>query len=481
MARDYILFYLNGRRFQVGGRDAFGRVADFLRGGPRLVGTKISCAEGACGACAVLKGRSSGGRLSYRAINSCIHFLYQLDCSHVVTVEGVSQDGTLSAVQDALLAAQGAQCGFCTPGMVVALTAAQEQGVAPDDLPEALSDNLCRCTGYLSILEAGRSVDRDAYRPLAELYPDTAMAADFAAHRDVPVEIQAGAGTLYVPATLPGAARLKDAHPEVLVVSGATELGVPPAAEAGAATALLSLGNVRELSEVRHDGDTLVLGAGATWTQVEEAARTVLPELSAYLRRFAAPQLRNVGTVAGSIVQGSPIADSLPPLLVLEAQVDLVDAAGERTVPVKDFTRDDGAGGVTRVLRPGELVRRVRLPLRRAGQALRLFKVSGRRGFDRSIVSAAFLLDAEADRGRAVRIALGGVGPRVMRLPRTERFLAGRPLDEPSLRAAGAVLRAEIAPVTDGRASAEYRGLLAENLLLKFFHSLDRPGTEGGL
>ena len=470
MTRDYILFYINGQRIQLAGPLVFRRLSEFLRDERHLLGLKIVCAEGACGSCSVLKGEWEDGAFRYRAVNSCLQSLFQLDGTYIVTVEGLEQGGTLSAVQDAMIAAHGAQCGYCTPGFVVALTAAQEQGVTAEGLPEALSDNLCRCTGYVSILEAGRGVTGTNYRPLSQLYPPEGMATDFDARRADFIEIEAGGRTLFAPATLEEAVQVRRAHPEAVIVAGATELAVPPAAALEDGRALLSLGRIAELSEVRRDGDALILGAGATWTQVEAAARTHCPELSAYLRRFAAPQLRNVGTVAGSIVQGSAIADSLPPLLVLDAALEVADAAGRRVVPVSKFSPGDCEGG---------LVSRVFVPLPWPRQTLRLFKVSGRRGFDRSVVSAAFLLEMGGGRIGSLRIALGGVGPRVLRLPHTEEFLEGLPLEEASMRAAGETLRAEIAPVSDGRGGAEYRGLLAENMLMKFFYSLDAR-TLGG-
>lgn len=470
MTREYIFFYINGQRVQLDGPLVLRRLSEFLRDERHLLGTKIVCAEGACGSCSVLKGQMEDGTIRYQAVNSCLQLLYQLDGAHIVTVEGLGQGEALSAVQEAMVAAHGAQCGYCTPGFVVALTAAQEQCLPAEDLADALSDNLCRCTGYLPILEAGRGIAGGAYRPLAQLYPPEPMIADFSVHRGEAVEIRAGGRMLLAPATLEGAVQVKSAYPDAVVVAGATELAVPPSAALDEGRALLSLGRIPELSEVRCDGETLTLGAAATWTEVEAAAKTVCPELAAYLRRFAAPQLRNVGTVAGSIVHNSPLADSLPPLLVLEASLEVAEAAGRRLVALRKFSRSDIGGG---------LVSRVFVPLPRPGQTLRLFKVSRRRGFDRSVVSAAFLLEASAGVIRSVRIALGGVGPQAARLPRTEEFLKGRPLEEATLRAAGGVVRTEIAPVSDGRAGAEYRGLLAENMLLKFFHSLDSHSLEG--
>lgn len=464
MLRGYIFFYINGQRVQLGGPSVFWRLSEFLRDQSRLTGTKIVCAEGACGSCSVLQGRMEAGTLRYRAVNSCLLSLFQLDGSHIVTVEGLTPGEATSAVQSALIAAHGAQCGYCTPGFVVALTAAQEQRIAAADLPGALSGNLCRCTGYLPMLEAGCGIKPGTYRPLAQIYPPAEMVADFTAHGASDIEIVANGRRLFAPATLEEVVQIRGVHPEAVLVSGATELAVPPSEAMDAGRALLSLGRVAALVEVKRETDTLVLGAGATWTQVEAIARTECPELAAYLRRFGDPQIRNVGTVAGSIAHGSPAADSLPPLLVLEADIEVADADGKRLVPVREFTPRDCRGG---------LVSRILLPLPRAEQTLRLFKVSRRRGFDRSVVSAAFLLEAGEGRIQSLRIALSGVGPRVMRMPRTEAFLKGLPLEEASWHAAAETLRAEIAPVSDGRAGAEYRGLLAENMLLKFYHSLE--------
>lgn len=465
MPREYIFFYINGRRIELDGPVVFRRLSEFLRDDQHLLGTKVVCAEGACGSCSVLKGQLEGGEIRYRAVNSCLQTLWQLDGAHIITVEGLSRGDALSAVQDAMIASHGAQCGYCTPGFAVALTAAQEQGIAAEDLGDALSDNLCRCTGYLPLLEAGQALSNMAYRPLAQLYPPGPMLADFSAHRNEEVEIRAGGRAVFAPASVEGAVQVKGVCPQAVIVAGGTELAVPPSDALNEAPTLLSVGRIPELSEVRRDGETLVFGAAATWTQVEAFARSACPELAAYIRRFAAPQIRNVGTVAGSIVHHSSIADSLPPLLALEGWLEVAEAAGRHRVDIQGFSPHSlGAG----------LVCRVFLPLPRPDQTLRLFKVSSRRGFDRSIVSAAFLLETEAGVIRSLRIALGGIGPQALRLPSTEAYLRGRPLTEATLRgAARAVVREEIAPMSDGRASAEYRGLLVENMLQKFFHSLE--------
>ena len=196
--RHSLLFYLNGKRHEISGTPAFMSLSHFLREEQRLCGTKVVCAEGACGACTVLVGTPALSRLSYRALNSCLLSVHQVQGCHVVTVEGVSRSPALSAVQQALVAGHGAQCGFCTPGMVMALTGVCEDGQT-EGLPDALCGNLCRCTGYLPILESAALLDRAAYLPLNTLYPGAEMAAELYAARQEPLDINADGRRLLAP------------------------------------------------------------------------------------------------------------------------------------------------------------------------------------------------------------------------------------------------------------------------------------------
>jgi xanthine dehydrogenase small subunit len=466
--RDYLILWINGVRRQVRGEDAFLTLSDFLRGRLGLVGTKIVCSEGDCGACTVLVATPTGRR--HLPIDSCIRFVFQLDGCHVVTVEALARDGALAPVQQAMIDCHGSQCGFCTPGFVMTMAGACESGPAGAcDWREELSGNLCRCTGYLPILEAGAQA---AAVPgwLAARFPSAEWAAEAAALARDSLEISAGDRRVFCPTTLAEAVALRRAHPTARVVAGATDLGVLWNKGRLRADEWLDLNRVAELGGIAVDREgpsgRIVAGALATWTDCIGVCDEHCPEFSAILRTFGGPQIRHVGTFGGNIVNGSPIADSLPLLFAMDAEVELRSAAGTRRVGIGPFFK-----GYRQVdLRPDELLTRVLVPLPGPHELLSLSKVSRRKDLDISTFTAAIRISLDGDRIAAAAIAYGGVGPTVLRLPRTEAFLAGRPFTEESFRRAGELAVGEIAPLSDVRGTADYRLQLARNVLLKFFH-----------
>jgi xanthine dehydrogenase small subunit len=482
--RDHIFFFLNGQKVQVKGRSAFEMLAPFLRRQNNLTGTKIACAHGACGSCSVLLGKPVGDSFAYAPINSCIFPVFGCDGAHIVTVEGLNgpshlggqDDGKLSAVQSAMVECHGAQCGFCTPGIVVTLTAFHENNTLEGDLKErvqsALEGNLCRCTGYSPIIEAGSSVDA-AFTPLNELYPTPKLLAELSLEAGISAAIGVAADEvegqqhLFLPRTLQEAVAWKSEHPEAVPIAGATEIGVPMSVKGLAPREILSLARVDGLDEINIGSDAISLGARANWTQVEAAVAQAAPEFAAFLKRWGSPQLRNAGTVAGSLMSALPISDSLPFLLVSEAKLELASTEGNRTLPLADFLADRSQ------MRPQELARRVIVPLSPSSQ-LRLFKVSKRRAFDRSIVSAAFLLQASNSKIDHIKIAFGGVASTVLRLPKTEAFLTGKPLEKAIWREAATIAQTEISPISDYAASSDYRTQLVANLIRKFGKEWDQ-------
>ena len=480
--RDQIFFFLNGQKVQVAGRAAFAMLAPWLRRERELTGTKIACAHGACGSCSVLLGKPSAqGDIDYQPVNACIFPVFACDGAHIISVEGLNgphhiggqDDGFLSPVQSAMVDCHGAQCGFCTPGIVVTLTAFHQQnrGAKTDlraQVVEALEGNLCRCTGYSPIIDAGMSVESAALSPLSELYPSKNLSAELklageeAALIYVVGDELEGEQQLFLPRTLEAAVRWKAQHPGAVVVAGATEIGVAMSVKGAAPREILSLARVDGLDEVGVENGALVWGARATWTQVAKKTRSIVPEWAEFLGRWGSPQLRNAGTVAGSIMGASPISDSLPFLLICEAELEFWGENGARRVEIADFLAGDT------VARSDEILRRVLVPFPRENQCLRLFKVSKRRAFDRSIVSAAFLISVQNNEIENVKIAMGGVAPRALRLTQTEAFLQGKPLGNATWREAGNIAQNEISPVSDASASREYRLQLVGGLLRKF-------------
>ncbi len=490
--RDHLLVYLNGERHEVAGTDAFLTLSDYLRLRLVQVGTKIVCSEGDCGACSVLVGRveeaPGGGKLVYRAIDSCIAFMYQLDRAHVISVEGLKRNGLLSPVQDAMVKCHGSQCGFCTPGFVMAMTGLLEgdgastgggdrrgEALTCDELRAGLTGNLCRCTGYIQIMDAGCSVDPGKTARLSELYPDGPMVEIFDSHAQDDVVVTDDGRTVAVPASLDAALTFKTKHPGCTVVAGATDIGVQRNKGKIDPREVLCLANVGELKGVGHEGGTLTTGAGERWSGVERYVEDLVPQFHDILTVFGSPQIRNMGTIGGNIANASPIADSVPFLFVMGAELEIAGPTGTRRVDINNFYQ----GYKKFDLRPDELIARVHIPLPTEAQTLKLYKVSRRRDLDISTFTAAVLmeLDDAGETIKGVRIAYGGAAPVVLRLPKTEAFLAGKVFGEDVLHEAGHLARTEVTPISDVRGSADFRLQLAENILLRFYHDCAQKMT----
>jgi xanthine dehydrogenase small subunit len=474
MMRDHLVLWVNGVRREVRGGDAFLTLSDYVRTRLGLVGTKIMCAEGDCGACTVLVAEPVAGESPhYRPLDSCIRFLFQVDGCHVITVDGLAREGELAPVQQAMIDCHGSQCGFCTPGFVMAL-AGGCHAKAPGheiDWRKELSGNLCRCTGYVPIFEAA---EQAAGKPdwIADRF-DTSWVTEGVRLRHESLDVGGQLDGLPIRATSP--ATLAEAlavrrEPATRVVAGATDLGVLWNKGSLRPSHWLDLSRIASLRGIQvvvhEEGDMLVAGALATWTDMLGIFRERCGEAVAILEAFGGPQIRHVGTLGGNIVNGSPIADSLPLMFVMEATLDLATATATRSVPIDRFF----TGYKQLDLGADELLVRVRMPLPTDGDILRLIKVSRRRDLDISTFTAAILLRRDGELIRTPRVAYGGVGPTVVRMRDTERFLTGRPFTEETFRQAGEVAASEIRPLSDVRGSADYRLQLARNVLQRFFH-----------
>lgn len=466
--RDYVLLHVNGRPVRVSGSDVFETVSRFLRDGGRgATGTKIVCEEGDCGACTVLVGRREGGALRYRPVNSCIQFVFQLDGAHLVTVEGVGGGNGLSPVQEAMIRCHGAQCGYCTPGFIVAMAGILECTARPTaaDVRAGLTGNLCRCTGYEPIINATIEA-ADAPR-LESLYPSQPILAAIEEIDRDPVRI----GNFFKPTELADAVAFKAEHPKCVIVQGATDFGVWRNKRKFTPEAVLSLDAIEGLAEVKLDGGELHVGGRVSLAQFESAVRELVPELTEIMDRFGSPQIKNAGTLAGNIANASPIADSLPFLFVTNARLELTGANGPRQVAIKDFY----LGYKTLDLKPDEIITKIVIPLPSTGDTLRLYKVSKRSHLDISSFTAAMLMKRTDGRIDSIRIAYGGVGPVVLRLAKTEEFLAGKAVNLETFAEAGEIARNEIAPISDVRGAREFRLQLAENVLQRFYYDACLP------
>jgi xanthine dehydrogenase small subunit len=466
--RDYLLLYINGKEHRVRGEHVFAPLTDYLRYEIAQCGTKVVCAEGDCGACTVALGKLDGSEIVYKPVNGCIQYLYQLDCTHIITVEGVKHNGDLNAVQNAMVDCNGAQCGYCTPGFIVALCSMfdADKPVSRCSLKEELAGNLCRCTGYEDIIRAGLAVDKKKQPKFNQQYPPSSMVKAFKEHLQKPVLIEHDGRSFFNPLDLQSAIKFKDEHSGAVIVSGGTDVCVIANKRGFAPPHLISTSHLPDLSAIEVAGETLVVGARVTLRELEVYVRELVPEFYSVLYIFGSPQIRYAGTLVGNIANASPIADTIPFLFVTDAEVEAAGLKGNRRIKVNKLYK----GYKTLDLSADEIITRVHIPLPKKNDILKLYKVSKREQLDISSFTAAIKMQRSESKIASVRIAYGGVAATVVALPETETFLTGKPFALDTFRAAGEIARKEITPISDVRGSKDYRWQLAENILVKFYH-----------
>jgi len=470
--RDYILLYINGREHRVSGEKVFAPVTDYLRYELGLCGTKVVCAEGDCGACTVLMGRLLGADLEYKPINSCIQYVFQLDCSHLITVEGLKHNAQLNPVQEAMVECHGAQCGFCTPGFVVAMCSMFDDGKPKTacQIKDGLTGNLCRCTGYEAIVKAGLEVDLSAWTPVAEQYPAENMVSAFKSHLQESISIKWDGKELFVPSDLKSACAFKSKNPSTVIVTGGTDVAVNMNKRGLVPDFVMSTSNLSGLSEIvsRKDGErtVLVVGGRVTLKALEDYVSELSPDLKYIMWVFGSPQIRYAGTLAGNIANASPIADTPPLLFTMDAEIEVTGVNGVRKIKMTEFY----LGYKKLALQSDELITKIHLPLPVKDEIVRLYKVSRRQHLDISAFTAAIRLKVNKGKIETAAVTYGGVAAVVMRLPKVEEFLIGKEFSLETCRAAGKLARSEVAPISDVRGSRDYRLALAENVFSKFYH-----------
>lgn len=469
---------VNGDEVPLDGVAVHTTTLDWLRG-RGLTGAKEGCAEGECGACSVLVARPAtdgGAATEWTAVNACLVPVAALDGQEVVTSEGLGTSSELHPVQQELAVRGGSQCGYCTPGFVCSLaaefyrptrTTADGSGAACDhehgpngvDL-HALSGNLCRCTGYRPI--------RDAAFALGSPEPGDALAARQAEPPPAPrpTRVVTDGAEFVRPETLAEALALLVERPEAQVVAGSTDWGVEVNIRGVRAPLVVAVDRLAELRSLVVAEDHVEIGAALTLTEVERRLAGRIPLLAEVFPQFASRLIRNSATIGGNIGTGSPIGDTPPALLALDADVVLASPRGERVVALADYF----TGYRQTVRAEDELIRAVRLPLPLA-RVTGFHKIAKRRFDDISSVAVGYALDVTGGTVVRARIGLGGVAATPLRAVATEDALVGRPWTEETVRRAAAVLAGEGTPMDDHRASAAYRSAMLGQSLLRLFHT----------
>ena len=492
MHTNTIRFLLNGEPRSLTDPPATRTVLEYLRIDCGLTGTKEGCAEGDCGACTVVvtetrtetradTGATNG--LVCRAVNSCIQFLPTLDGKSVYTVEGLGGQDKLHPVQQAMVEQHGSQCGFCTPGFVMSLFALYKSNPHPTraQIEDALSGNLCRCTGYRPIIDAahrmsalgntlpdesldwvGAPAGRSAavartvaamQKRIADLHSDRALSA---LHPD---------GAFHAPRSIEELAQLRARLPEARLLAGGTDVGLWVTKQLRDPGDIIYLGEVAALKDISIGASHIEIGAAATLTEASPMLATDFPGMAEVIRRFASPPIRNSATLGGNIANGSPIGDSMPCLIALGASVVLRSTRGTRELALEDFF----VAYQKTALQADEFVELIRVPRLMENRRFRAYKISKRFDQDIAIVLAAFNIAVEDGRIGECRIAFGGMAATPKRAAACEAALKGAPWHIDSLTAAAEKLKNDFSPIDDLRGSARYRMRVAINLMTRFF------------
>ena len=495
-----IRFFHQGRVVDVSGVHPTRTVLDWLRDDAHCTGTKEGCNEGDCGACTVVIGElaepgaeGAQGGLKLQTVNACIQFLPTLNGKALFTVEDLKRQcgpatrnghehgkhpvTPLHPVQQALVDCHGSQCGFCTPGFVMSLWSTYEShqgcGTRPtrQQLADDLSGNLCRCTGYRPILDAGqRMFDLPAVRLDTQPVVQALQSLQDEATFDYTAPLGTRTDHFHAPKTLAQLAALRVAKPNAQVLAGSTDVGLWVNKQFRDLGDIIYVGDVEEMKAVEErdgaQGRELYIGAGASLEAAWSALALRFEGLTDVWLRFASPPIRHAGTMGGNVANGSPIGDSPPVLMALDAQIELRQGERVRRMPLTDFYVDY----MKNKLEPGEFVQAVAVPMAIASRRVRAYKISKRFDCDISALCAGFSLELGADdKVRAINLAFGGMAATVKRAAKAEAALVGQPWTQASVDAARIALAEDFTPLSDMRASAGYRLQVAQNLLTRLW------------
>jgi len=475
--RTAIRFLRRGKIIELSDVKPTDTVLDYLRLKERLCGTKEGCAEGDCGACTMAVGTLKNGEVRYHPVNSCICLLGQVDGREIVAVDDlVLAEGGLHPVQQAMVNHHGSQCGFCTPGFVMSLFSLYHAGFKPDrlDVNDWLAGNLCRCTGYRPIIDAALdSCNGRAADSYASSVPETAaMLKSLASVEDVFIGNEDG--FLAIPASVETLAELYAKHPDAVLLSGATDVGLWITKQLRLLPKLICLHRAG-LDLIEETTDTLIIGAAATYGDVESHLAALDPDLGELLRRLGSKQVRAIGTLGGNIANGSPIGDTSPALIALGATIELRRANQTRSLPLEDFFLAYGKQD----RRAGEFLARIRVPKLKSSQAFRCYKISKRFDQDISAVLGAFRFEVEAGKILSARIAFGGMAATPKRALKTEAVAKGLALtDSAAWQRLADHLTHDFDPISDHRASASYRMATAGALVQKALREIASNNSE---
>jgi len=466
---DLIKFLLNQKMCEVSDLSPNTTVLNYLRQEEAKKGTKEGCASGDCGACTVVLGDVVDGRIRYTSVNACITFISALHGKQLITVEDLkSKDGALHQVQQALVDYNGTQCGYCTPGFVMSMFALSKNTPSADKhaIFEALAGNLCRCTGYRSIIDSAMALaEQDHIVDAFERLESETVAKLNTIDRSGTQELTGNGQSSYSPDNVADLAALLVKHPDARIVAGGTDLALEVTQFHRPINTLISVGNVAEMKDIKVTDTSIEIGAARSLSDSYSMLAEYFPDFGELLHRFASLQVRNQGTIGGNIGNASPIGDTPPALIALDAQVELRCGDAVRLMALEDYF----VGYKQTAQKAAEFITKIIIPLPTEAQIFRTYKLSKRLDDDISAVLGAFNITLKNNVVTDVRLAFGGMAATPMRAQHAEKILLGATWEYDSVYAAMEALSKDFSPLSDFRASKEYRSLTAKNLLKKFY------------
>ncbi|MGI9285160.1 MAG: xanthine dehydrogenase small subunit [Pseudomonadales bacterium] len=463
-----IKFLLNNEEHLIQDVDPNTSVLDYLREHLLRTGTKEGCASGDCGACTVVLGELDGSKIKYSAANSCIAPLGSLHGKQLITVEDLKNGDTLHPVQQAIVDCHGSQCGFCTPGFVMSMFAYRKTNAQPDrnSINEALGGNLCRCTGYRPIIDAAVQMyvpgldDQFSAREAETITALTRINAD-----DAEIELEGNGKKYFAPSNVQVLADLLLHYPQAKLIVGGTDLSLEFTQFLREFEVLIYTGRVKELLEVKESADNIEIGAAVSYTDCKDILIAQYPDLHELIDRLGSRQIRNQGTLGGNIGNASPIGDMPPALIALDAQLVLRKGGARRTIPVADYF----ISYKKTAQQPAEFIERIIVPKAKPGYLFKAYKISKRLEDDITATLGVFHVKLENGTVADARIAFGGMAEIPRRATHCELALQGQTWSQETIAAAMAVLTDDFSPISDFRASADYRMQTSQNLLQRLY------------
>ena len=448
-------------------------VLNYLRSYPEHKGVKEGCAEGDCGACTIVIAElDKNNKLIYKSLDSCLVFLPMIHGKQLITVENLAlknkNEKILHPVQQLMVETNGSQCGYCTPGIVMSLFGLYKNHNNPSRqvIEDALTGNLCRCTGYQSIIEAAqKACTNNGKDHFSENEKEVVNMLKSIADNNETLVINTENQKYFKPFTLKEVLVLRKENPDAIIINGSTDVALRQTKKKEHFAKIIDISAVEELKTFKQENDSYIFGSGLSIEQIKNLSQEKLPALNNILSVFGSLQIRNIATIGGNIGSASPIGDVLPLMFAYNAKLKLISINGERMLSIEDFIK----GYRQTDLKNDELIKEIIIPKTEKEDIINSFKISKRKDLDISTVSGAFKLKLEQENVSEIILAYGGMAATTKRTTKAEEFLTGKKWSRENVEEAMQIIANEFTPLSDARSEAEFRNIAAKNLLMKFY------------